>query len=283
MLPGMHPAQSQDTSPPDKVIIHRGVRYVLGERIGRGHFSTVVACTDEWGNRLAAKIMAPDTAVSSADFRLAWSRELKNLVALRHPNITYIHAAFEDEGRYFLIVERCSLNFKKFVASLKGDREHLLDPVAGGLLRAVHFIHGAGYVHRDLHPQNVLVQLPAGGSGPVVKVGDLGICRLEKELYAGKDVSPPVHWVLPPEYLDPAKFGRYGRQADIFHAALLLMSLLRGEIARFTNQQVMADEPRRMAETLPSPHAPAIARALRARVADRTPSALAFWRDLSGR
>jgi serine/threonine protein kinase len=110
------------------------------------------------------------------------------------------------------------------------------------------------------------------------KIGDLGISNLETDINVFNTIL--AQWMLPPEYLNP-EFGTIGRTVDIYHAALLLLSLLLGQSPAFTREQILDDTPRKVTEGLSSPFAPAISRALRRHVADRTHSALDFWRDIS--
>jgi serine/threonine protein kinase len=154
------------------------------------------------------------------------------------------------------------------------------------ILQAVNFIHNyrEGYVHIDIHPGNVFVSevknILVPNESPIYKfkIGDLGISRLEKDI----DIqSTMAQWMLPPEYFDTTEFGPIRRQVDIYHTGLLLLSLLLGCIPEFTPQEILDAVPRKIAETLSSPYSKAIARALRRHVADRTQTALDFWRDLS--
>ncbi len=70
------------------------------------------------------------------------------------------------------------------------------------------------------------------------------------------------------------------RRVDIYHAGLLLLRLLSPTDLTFTREEIIAGRPRMYAESLPSPFAQPIARALRRRVWHRTPTALEFWREL---
>ena len=70
-----------------------GNTYTMGNLIGEGYFGLVFSCVDFWGNDLAAKVLKP---VDTYDHvRASAEAELRKLVVLRHPNITYIFDAFE--------------------------------------------------------------------------------------------------------------------------------------------------------------------------------------------
>ena len=111
------------------------------------------------------------------------------------------------------------------------------------------------------------------------KIGDLGISRLEDEIHHFNTIL--AQWMLPPEFLRPEEFGVLGKQVDIYHVGLLLLSLLHNQTLDFTKDEIIEGRPRQLAEELSSRYAPAIARALRRHITNRTPSAIEMWRDIS--
>jgi serine/threonine-protein kinase len=88
-------------------------------------------------------------------------------------------------------------------------------------------------------------------------------------------------WMIPPEFLKPDQYGKIGKQVDMYHAGLVFLSLLLGRIPTFTENEILAGGPRNMAERLNSIYSPAIAKALRRHVENRTQTALDFWKDIS--
>lgn len=143
-----------------------------------------------------------------------------------------------------------------------------------------------GYVHKDIHPGNVLWSfvrnelVPTNNQSLTFKIGDLGISRLETEIdFMNTTLAP---WMHPPEFLDHAQFGVVGRQTDLYHAALLL-AVLQGAEPTFTREEILDGAPRKKAEALGPPYGPALAKALRRQLADRTQTAFEFWKDLSGK
>ena len=97
-----------------QVIEHDGHQYTLGSQIGEGAFGHVFECADEWDNKLVAKVLVPRNQTYE-QVRESWNRELGNLLLLRHPNITYVHAAFEYRHTFYIVVERCDLTLKSFI------------------------------------------------------------------------------------------------------------------------------------------------------------------------
>jgi serine/threonine protein kinase len=257
--------------------------YFIGQQIGNGNFGTVFECWDEWRNSLVVKIIHPLNR-SYDEVRVQWLDELNKLSHLRHPNITYVYDAFEYNDTFYLILEKCNSTLDSLfnIPNFRGDL--WLPSVAQSILQAAHFMHVAGYVHKDLHFQNVFLQWAQDPMVPTkdpvlrVKVGDLGISRLESDINIFGTVL--AQWMIPPEAINPAEFGLVGRQVDIYHIGLLLLGLLTGQVPTFSKEEIVAGRPRELAESLVSPYAAAIARSLRRHVAARPQSALEFWREI---
>lgn len=278
--------QPRKFSPPatGESILIDGHYYFIGAEIGKGAFGTVYECSDEWRNRLVAKVLMPRDRPYD-EIKDNWNSEIQKLLALRHPNVTFIHNACEYKDTFYLILERCSHTLES-VISYPGLTPDLWIPwVARDVLQGLNYIHTFGYVHKDIHPGNVFVaesrdaMVPSKETVWSFKIGDLGISRLETDMRVMNTLL--AQWMLPPEALAPEEFGSVGRTVDVYHVGLLLLALANRGIPSFTHEQIVAGEPRKMAEASSSKFAPAIAKALRRHVAARTPTALQFWRDIA--
>lgn len=262
-----------------------GKYYSIGEIIGGGYFGNVYECSDEWGNPLVAKVLVPRNQTYD-EVRENWLLELGKLRDLRHPNVTFVHAAFECDDTFYLVIERCSMTLDVVINLKDISPDGWIPYVARDVLQALEFIHSHGYVHKDIHPGNVFVSQSVDRMVPTkepvwsFKVGDLGISRLETEMSAFNTLL--AQWMLPPEAIDPAQFGPVGRTIDVYHTALLLLAILLNRVPSFSREEVLEGVPRQLAEASGSKYGPAIARALRRHVASRTPTAMHFWRDIDG-
>jgi len=288
----MTPAERADNpvartfTPPREglVIRHHGRNYSLGKYIGEGSWGVVYHCTDDWENELVAKILKPRNRTYEA-VKDEWIKELSNLVKLRHPNITFVYDSFEYRDTFYIIIERCDHTIHELIGTPDIDGEEWLPVVAHSVLQGIAFIHKEGYVHKDIHPGNVFSSLirdkkvPAKDPVIVFKIGDLGITNLETEM----DVFNTMvgRWMIPPEFLKPDQYGKIGKQVDMYHAGLVFLSLLLGRIPTFTEKDILDGGPRIMAERLNSIYSPAIAKALRRHVENRTQTALDFWKDIA--
>ena len=268
----------------DEVIEYLGVRYYIGEQIGQGAFGAVFDCRDEWGNELVAKVLLLQNRPYET-VREEWIHEFQNLQQLRHPQVTFIHQAFEYRGLFYLIVEKCAFTLKPLIEDPDTDGDLGLPHVSRDILNGLQYIHNHGYVHKDLHAGNIFVSLQKDtmvpSKDPVwrFKIGDLGISRLEGDIRLFNTILAP--WMLPPEFLRPQEFGVLGKHVDIYHVGLLLLSLLLNQVPNFTKDEIVAGSPRELAERLSSKYAMAIARSLRRHVSARTSSAIEMWREIS--
>lgn len=278
--------EPQEFQPPEagEAILVDGNYYFIGEKIGQGAFGTVYSCTDEWSNSLVAKIIVPRDQPLD-DVRARWLDELRKLMDLRHPNITYVHNAFEYKDNFYIVMERCFTTFDTIINLPNLLPDFWFPYVARDLLQALDYMHIRGFVHKDIHPGNVFVSqvhdrmMPDRDPVWSFKIGDLGISRLEGEIRVENTLL--AQWMLPPEALNPTEFGQMGKSMDIYHTGLLLLALLINRVPQFTREEILAGEPRKMAEGLTSKYAPAVSKALRRHGEARPASAMQLWREIA--
>ena len=214
------------------------------------------------GKPSSCKVLLPQNRPYEA-VREEWLHELQNLQQLRHPQVTFIHQAFEYRNAFYIIVEKCIFTLKTLIEDPNTNGELWLPYVSRDILNGLQYIHDQGYVHKDLHAGNIFVSaqkdpmLPDNEPVWKFKIGDLGISRLEGNIRHFNTIL--AKWMLPPEFLNPNEFGFVGKHVDIYHVGLLLLSLLRNRIPDFTREEIIAGLPRQLAEGLPSKYSMAIA------------------------
>jgi eukaryotic-like serine/threonine-protein kinase len=256
--------------------------YTFGEKIGEGFFGLVFSCVDVWNNGLAVKVLkakAPYAVIEKAA-----RDEFEKLMVVRHPYVTYVFDVFHLDETIYIVTERCHCPLSTLFALDGFDGKLWIKAIARCLLQAVNYLHLHGYVHQDIHLNNVfasyardeLIENPHGALN--FKLGDLGVAKLFSEVDA---TNTRAQWMLPPEVLDSKEFGPLDHRLDIYHCGLLFLHLLSGTEIRFTNEEILAGKPRDLALQLPAPYSFALEKALRRHVAARTASAMELWRDLN--
>jgi serine/threonine protein kinase len=258
-----------------------GNSYTMGTQIGEGSFGVVFSCDDIWGNNLAAKVLKPTGTYEKV--RASAEAELGKLLALRHPNITYVFDAFEYRDTFYIITERCYCPLTHLLNSQEFKSLESLIPIARCVLQAVHYIHLNQHAHQDIHPGNVFAAFtkdelrPAEAGAIQFKLGDLGVAKLFGDL---NPANTRAQWMLPPEVFEPAEFGPLDYRIDIYHVGLLLLQLAISRELRFSKDEILAGRPREIALALSPPYRFALEKALRRHVPHRSESAMELWRDL---
>jgi serine/threonine protein kinase len=258
------------------------ITYTMGEKIGEGFFGIVFSCVDVWNNNLAVKVLkakAPYEVIEKAA-----RDEFEKLMVVRHPYITYVFDVFHLDETIYIVTECCHCPLSTLFALDGFDGRLWIKAIARCLLQAVNYLHLHGYVHQDIHVNNVfvayardeLIENPHGALN--FKLGDLGVAKLFHEVDA---TNTRAQWMLPPEVLDSKEFGPMDHRIDIYHCGLLFLHLLNGSELKFTNEEILAGRPRELALQLPAPYNFALEKTLRRHVASRTASAMELWRDLN--
>lgn len=253
--------------------------YVVGALIGDGQYGSVYECIGPFDQRYALKMLRPANKSYQA-VKDEWAQELRRLEQFRHPNIVYIHDAFENNYLFYLALERCDTSLRALLGRPFPDL--LLVELCRQLLMTLQYLHDSGVVHSDLHAGNVLIsQLDRS---PIVKLTDFGVAH---------QLQGNTRWFRPqvanPKILTPelVTAGYTTTQSDLYQFGLLMYQMHTGlpaidvdvaypEITR----QISEGAPRKKAEALGTAVGNVIAKLLRRRDAYRYQSAREVWEDL---
>ncbi len=216
----------------------RAGRYIFLERLGAGAMGLVWSAWDpELDRRVAIKMLAGGGAPAGPDERGRLQREAMALARLAHPNVVSIFDVVVDEGRLFVAMELIDgWTLRDWVRTQRPSREDRLAALlAAG--RGMEAAHGAGLVHRDLKPDNVMI-----GRDGRVRVTDFGLAKTASERDTGAPVSDldearssaltQVGSILgTPAYLAPELYlgGEADVRSDIFAFATTAWELLCGQ------------------------------------------------------
>jgi tRNA A-37 threonylcarbamoyl transferase component Bud32 len=238
-------------------------RYRLDEKIGAGGMSTVYRARDMTLERdVAVKLMHREIAADS-DHLERFRREARAVAQLSHPYIVNVIDAGEDEGRPYIVFEYVQGETLKDRIRRLG-RLPVAEAVAYAdeIARALGYAHSRNIVHRDVKPQNVLID--AEGSA---KVTDFGIARtLDQDgLTADGRVLGTTDYVSPEQALGHQVTG----QSDLYSLGIVLFEMLAGEVP-FKGENQVAVAMKHVRDTLPDVQAarPEVSSALAA-VLDR--------------
>lgn len=158
----------------DRLIVAVGDAYDIGDEVGRGGVAVVYRATDlRLRREVAIKVLPPELAFR-ADVRTRFQREAETAAQLSHPHIVPIYSVDERDGVVFFVMQL--IHGESLAARLSREPRLPFD-VARRILcevgDALDFAHARGVVHRDIKPDNILID---GESGRAL-VTDYGIAR----------------------------------------------------------------------------------------------------------
>ena len=238
-------------------------RYRIDEAIGRGGMSTVYRGFDTTLERdVAIKVMHRDVA-RDADHYERFRREARAIAKLSSPYVVGVIDAGEDDGQPFIVLEFVRGETLKQRIKSPGQLS-VQEAVAYAIevARGLQAAHDAGIVHRDVKPQNVLLD-----EDGAARVTDFGIARslADEGLTADGRVLGTTDYVSPEQALGHA----VTPQSDLYSLGIVLFEMLTGGVPFHGDNQV-AVAMRHVREDLPDVQAlrPEVSSALAA-VLDR--------------
>jgi cyclin-dependent kinase 1 len=156
-------------------------------------------------------------------------REVSMLKELHHPNIVDLQCVIMEENRLYLIFEFLSMDLKKYMESEHGSKAMppvLVKNLLFQVLQGMCFCHQRRVIHRDLKPQNLLVEVKKN-EHPVIKLADFGLARA-----IGVPIRAYTHevitlWYRSPEILLGTQ--RYSLPVDIWSIGCIFGEMARGK------------------------------------------------------
>src|SRR6266571_6667073 len=223
-------------------------RYEIEELVGTGGMSSVYRAHDTLLERYVALKILHEQYMSDDEFVERFKREARAVAQLSHPNIVAVIDRGEDEGRQYIVFEYIDGENLKELVVRKG-RLSVRDALELALqtARGLAFAHEHGLVHRDVKPQNVLLN----GDGQA-KVTDFGIARsldVKHGMTQTGTVLGTSAYIAP----EQAQGQRVDEHTDIYSLGVVLFELLTGEVP-FAGDNFVAVAMRHINEPPPPVH-----------------------------
>ncbi|GEM_PF-1529428 len=207
-----------------------GERYELGPALGSGGFGTVFRARDRRsGVEVAVKLVRPGLGSEAAAQRLRREGAILRRVSSRY--VARVYDLGEDAHGVWLVTELVD-GAPLTVATLgRALLPHEVLRVARGLLEGLAAVHGAGIIHGDVKPSNVLV--PRGDKAlDLPKLVDFGLARIQSRAEVAASVGAAMtregtvlgtaRWMAP----EVLSGGEPTARSDLYAAGLVLFELL---------------------------------------------------------
>lgn len=266
----------------ERVAVALGDAYEVGLEVGRGGMGVVYRATDRKLRReVAIKVLPPELAYR-ADVRQRFLREAQTAAQLSHPNIVPIYAVEERDGLVCFVM--ALVDGESLATRIVRDRQMSIDEtvrILTEVAEALGYAHTRGIVHRDIKPDNILIDRVSGRA----MVTDFGIARAaegESRLtLTGVAVGTPAY-MSPEQAMGDAEID--GR-SDQYSLAIVGYQMLSGSLpfqAANTPGMLMkhiSEQPRPLVESrqdAPPWLVHVLSTALSKKPAERFTSALAF-------
>jgi serine/threonine protein kinase len=198
-------------------------RFEIIRELGRGAQSVVYLARDPHLQREVAIKTLHFTSANAAQNQQLLT-EARVVSKLRHPNIVPIFEAGEDEGDPYLVFEYVpGKNLADYLKISGGLTPVKAIAIMYPILDAIAHAHAAGVIHRDLKPNNILIN-----EDGVPRVMDFGIAALVEAPSSEQADFSGTPAYMAPEYVDHREISE---RTDIFAAGLVFYELLTGKRA----------------------------------------------------
>jgi CHASE2 domain-containing sensor protein/predicted Ser/Thr protein kinase len=202
---------------------HFGV-YLVGELLGLGGMGVVYAAHNEALDRaVAIKVLAPGIG-EDAVVRERLRREALSAARLEHPNVVAVYDAGTQSGRAFIAMQRVEGRALHDLVGTPWLTTARIADIVGMVAAALDHAHERGVVHRDVKPQNILVEDDGGRA----LLADFGIAAAagQDRLTSVGDVVGTVAYAAPEQLAGDAP----DRGVDVYALGCVVFELLTGHL-----------------------------------------------------
>ncbi|UJL47894.1 Stk1 family PASTA domain-containing Ser/Thr kinase [Virgibacillus sp. NKC19-16] len=199
-------------------------RYQIKETIGGGGMANVYLARDTILNRdVAIKVLRLEYA-NDEEFIARFDREAQSATSLSHPNIVNIYDVGEEDQILYMVMEYVDgMTLKEYIQTHGPiDVQEALD-IMKQLTSAIAHAHANDIVHRDIKPQNILID--TYGQAKVTDFG-IAIALSATSLTQTNSILGSVHYLSP----EQARGGTATKKSDVYSIGIVLFELLTGRL-----------------------------------------------------
>jgi serine/threonine-protein kinase len=203
-------------------------RYDIKETLGAGGMGVVYRAFDrELQEPVAIKTLRPEALAGGSAALERFKQEIRLARRIAHRNVVRTYDLGEQNGMYYLTMEYVEgTSLKQLIVSRGKLPVAVTLTVGKQLCRALEVAHAEGIIHRDIKPQNIVVD-PSG----FLKVMDFGIARLANPPQ-GKGLTEAGTSIGTPDYMSPEQLSgaELDPRSDLYAAGVVLFECLTGRV-----------------------------------------------------
>jgi len=203
-------------------------RYEVKEIVGAGGMGVVYRAFDrELQEPVAIKTLRPEAMAGGSAALERFKQEIRLARKIAHRNVVRTYDLGEQNGMYYLTMEYVEgTSLKQLIVSRGKLPVAVTLTVGKQLCRALEVAHAEGVIHRDIKPQNIVVE-PSG----FLKVMDFGIARLANPPQ-GKGLTEAGTSIGTPDYMSPEQLSgaELDPRSDLYAAGVVLFECLTGRV-----------------------------------------------------
>jgi serine/threonine-protein kinase len=203
-------------------------RYEVKEILGAGGMGVVYRAFDrELQEPVAIKTLRPEALAGGSAALDRFKQEIRLARRIAHRNVVRTYDLGEQNGMYYLTMEYVEGTSLKQLITSRGKLPVAVTLTVGKqLCRALEVAHAEGVIHRDIKPQNMVVE-PSG----FLKVMDFGIARLANPP-KGKGLTEAGTSIGTPDYMSPEQLSgaELDPRSDLYAAGVVLFECLTGRV-----------------------------------------------------
>jgi serine/threonine-protein kinase len=203
-------------------------RYDVKEIVGAGGMGVVYRAFDrELQEPVAIKTLRPEAMGGGGAALDRFKQEIRLARRIAHRNVVRTYDLGEQNGMYYLTMEYVEGTSLKQLIGSRGKLPVAVTLTVGKqLCRALEVAHAEGVIHRDIKPQNIVVE-PSG----FLKVMDFGIARLANPSQ-GKGLTEAGTSIGTPDYMSPEQLSgsELDARSDLYAAGVVLFECVTGRV-----------------------------------------------------